>query len=65
MSNEIVYNYPLRLDNKYRSQLMRLAKNTRLSINDHINLAVDKYLKQLKAEANGAKGDTNSENVGK
>lgn len=51
MSKDIVYNYPLRLDGKYRSPLLRLAKNTRLSINDHINIAVEKYLKQIKEDA--------------
>lgn len=64
MSKEIVYNYPLRLDGKHRSPLLRLSKNTRLSINDHINLAVEQYLKQLKEENNGVKGNTKPESSG-
>lgn len=39
------YNYPLKLDLKFKKPLQNIAKSNRRKINEEINLAVEMYIK--------------------
>lgn len=50
MKKENRYEYPAKLDKKLKKPLKDLAKETRYSINDLINFAVEHYIKVQKEE---------------
>ena len=50
MKKDNRYKYPVKLDKELKKPLKDLAKETRYSINDIINFAVEHYIKLQKEE---------------